>query len=622
MLIKSSGLANNIRYILNQQNQDDIITHQIKLDEMIKPSMHTTYIKEDFAYFYTHTDQKFTFNIDFFIPSEINNYVNNSIDIINYITHEHNPHYSPLIRIKLACICILSESWKGQMHLYINDILNKTLHYDYNIFSKLINIYHQVNWVFSKSTYSQHLINVHNPLNDVKTLNDILSIYDVINLDSIHPYDYATYLKCKEYRPVFKEEFKLYGIDRVINILPNISYLSDIEPYKFQIIDKKAIEYDLIYSCQYGKFVNYYLRRKNSCQDLIKPALKELFDPPTGMIIDNFSIIEKFLIKSNIAYWGNIYETQYDPKYDTQYKQLYIKDNKIKIKKDKDITICIVKNNQCKVKIDKSEYILNFDNANSIPTIEFKKNLSTLSTKSTFKISYETYEEYSCYMYNNKWYTDNGICETETETKTRTRDITYYELTGTKYINITSFVKIESAYISDYYQKNEFIGTSEIIPKKYIKHFYGHDIIESDEHVLLKLKNDKYEQIDWDSAFDTLHQTFIDNFTQYFITLTQKILLYGIGKFDWDFYKSGDEYKSACYISTSYMPLEKPQDYDNCSDMYVIIANKSVKIYPIYLNSISKENEILIAPDTRCIMHGTNNDKKFNKIIHYIELKF
>ncbi len=38
MLIKSSGLANNIRHILNTQNQEDIITHQIKLDEMIKPN--------------------------------------------------------------------------------------------------------------------------------------------------------------------------------------------------------------------------------------------------------------------------------------------------------------------------------------------------------------------------------------------------------------------------------------------------------------------------------------------------------------------------------------------------------------------------------------------------------
>lgn len=710
MLIKSNGLANSIQYILNMENLDDIITHQINLYEkikLIKQPIVYRFLNIYFEFVYTHILSHNRISAK--IEVQFNNsnfwefYLQNSHYIMMYFIYKNNPYYKRLTyndQIEQQLVTYI-QLWPTQNFQFIQNMVDGSYNYNYNNILKFINIYHEFSWCLKQmqTAYTQNV-----------NLIDILDIYDTIILESTHPYEYESYIACKKLRTVFTEEFKLYNGERVIHILKDlfeddISQLHDIKRYNMPSKPniniksdlKSNVFYDIIYSSRYYKFINYYLRKVHFSDKLIKPELYELFEfshDIKKVNINESKLITNFLKEYNIYYWGNIYDSKYDNiKLTCRYNNRGQCNTKcectywhFKLSTEL-ISSCIVHFNNATVNIDGYEYHLIYLSSPIVPNVKFMdyKDWST----STVEIQYCVVNGYNhsiCYKFNDKWYDKDGIVnDDKLKSCKKTIDycIKYDKNRASEKRCIIISEPLHTAKISDFFDV-EFSEHSWLIPQKQITHFYGYPVKEDKNHKLLKLKDDKkleddkkrqlfkreddkkrqlfkleddkkreadqthnvlkrdadkkhnslphvryMIEEDWETEFDKVNKDFIEKFSPYFVPLDQRLLLFRIGKFELDFYKTDDPqiYKSACYISTSYMtsatensPFESEYDEKNRQDIYVIIANPGILVCHVHFNSISNENEILINVDTKCIKRRSMYRESYDRIIVCIEL--
>ena len=638
MLIYSTGLANCVQYVLNKQNQDEIIAHQIDLKKMISRINHFGKITLNeiiWSYQFTNSITGITYKGKIDINAHDSNFIDpflkNIDNIIKFYRFDNNPYYKKSYSPTKYEIAAYVDIWKTQNINYIEAVLNEERSCDYNTILKFINIYHELNWCknfVAEGSYIPTSINS-------EILDVILDIYDVMLLETTVPYDYEKYLRCKELRPFFKEEFKLYDVDRLIHILPIIS--PDISPFK--TIERYSIPYrlnypenekykfcDSIYSSRYYKFINYYLRCTYFRAALVKPQLHQLFEPSQNIKevdINELYLLTDFLNNCRInntpvEYIDDIYTAH------TKWSELEFQ------LLDKYL---IINNNKAHINYNDQIYYLYSNRRHQFPTLAFGTLPDT--TIDTIEIEYYIYEGSKCYKYEDNYYNEYGKVDANKLVNMESINVDVYSINGQ---NVIGIYTLDVAIIYDDYKR---YYRAEFEPGKKIKHYYGVPIIEHTEHVLLHCKPEtKTEtktytctQIDWVEPFNYINQTFISAFDNYFIDLTQRILLFRIGKFELDFYGTDETYnekpiyKSACYISTSYMtsatskaPFQSEYDYPKRQNIYIIIANHGISVCHLHLNSISKENEILINKDIKCIKHNRKYMQSYDREIDFIEL--
>lgn len=673
MYIYSTGLANNIKYLLNPDNIIDIMKNPLNWDTAISELdkyvngriMFSIGSKPEVYLTVTHKVSTFTFSInityeEIYLQNGqidfINTFINTAYDIIKYGKYIKNEYYSTYDDTNVSTLCSYAREWATHNSDFIKDVLKNPSIYKYNTISKLINIFHE--FVRFVPDHFQEL-----------ELDAAIAIYDMIILEQTHPYEYNKYIQNKKFRHVFKEEFMLYGADRVINVLSDIinnpEVLKSIKRYmppdKMNAIIthsysspaatyNEIIHYDLIYSSRYYKFINYYLRQQYLPEleknELIKPELNLLFQSSYDfkkVTIDESRLIKHMLYKMcNIVCQDSIDypSVEFSNKYDYVWNQLEIRQELEKIDRGEDNVNLRFRNLDV---ISSPICIVDYTDL-SIQIAEITYNVIIYYINHPKDVQNKTIYGTECFKYGNNWYDENGIKQNrhilesspsssrssspDPFTPNNISKLMYYKVENDKhYVYINPRFDLKIAYINDYINIKGKWKNSDLAPKKNIQHFHGYEIHKKSRFEMLQYDINTYKKIDYTTVFDKLNKVFIQNFKSYFKPLDQQILLYRIGKFKFDFYKDGDFYKSACYISTSYMtsyteesPFTSEYDSPNMQDVYIIIANEGVSVCHVHFNSISNENEILINYGVKCTKHAEKFNSKMNRNILYVEL--
>ena len=126
------------------------------------------------------------------------------------------------------------------------------------------------------------------------------------------------------------------------------------------------------------------------------------------------------------------------------------------------------------------------------------------------------------------------------------------------------------------------------------------------EYIVSSNKQPQLPIIDY---FNEFNRDFIDAFDKDFYINLKKVMTFRLGKFSDDFIKHGHQYKTACYLSSSYIK-EDTNHIPYVSELLnpeliIFIIKPGVSICEVCNNSIADESEILIKYDTNAILHKT-----------------